>query len=202
MNNIQNQPADLNNNAKRKNNILPFIVTLIGSVIIIIAFFLPYTSATDNYREYLENNPDEMYAEEINMQNENAIGISMIEYAKIFGYAATEMDDEWSQEVGIADLTVIVLIALFSLLTLLFSAIKKPVPTIIFNLLNFAAFRLLSWDFEDRGVIPNGNFDWSISYYIYHICALIIIAGSVWMLIAKRQAKKEARKIQIPTGNE
>lgn len=179
----------------------PFCVSLIGSLMIIAAFFLPYTSATDNYKVYLENNPDEMYAEEISMTNENAVGISMLEYARIFGFA-TEMDDEWSQEVGIADLTVIVSIGLFSLLTLLFSLLKKPVPTIIFNLLNFGAFRLLSWDFEDRGVIPSGNFDWSISYYLYHICALIVIAGAVWCLVTKIQAKKEARKTQIPAGNE
>lgn len=178
---------------------IPFIITLISSIIIVIAFFLPYKSATEDYREYLENNPNEMYAEEIGMTNKSAIDISLLEYARMYGYIAAET--EVFQILGIVVLSIICIIAVLSILTLLFTAKKKPIATIIFNLLNFAVFRLLCYDFEDRGVNVR-NYDWGISYYVYHIFPLLILAGSIWLLVNKIHLKKESRKTQSPTGNE
>ena len=50
---------------------------------------------------------------------------------------------------------------------------------------------LLSWDFKDRGVVPNNTYGWGISYYLYCIGAIIVFAGGVWLLVEKIRAKKQ-----------
>lgn len=74
--------------------------------------------------------------------------------------------------------------------TLLFSVLKKPIPTILFNLLAFAVFRITKWDFEDRGVIPNSSYDWGIAQYICYISIIMVMMGAVALLVAKIKDKK------------
>lgn len=177
-------------NKEKIMQLLPFITALAGAVILILAFFLPYSSAKKGYKQYLKEYSDSMYAEEINMTNKEAIGISMLEYARVYAMAAQMDISEEYKLVGIICVVLISMIGVFSLLTLLFAALKKPIALIIFNGINFGVFRMLSWDFEDRGVVLNSSYVWGISYYLYHICAVIILIGAIWLLDTKIRMKR------------
>lgn len=61
--------------------------------------------------------------------------------------------------------------AVLGVLTLLFSALRKPVPVIVFSVLAIAMSMLLTWDFEDRGVIPSSSYDWGEARWIYLVGA-------------------------------
>ena len=64
------------------------------------------------------------------------------------------------------------------------------------------AFKIICFDFEDRGVIPSSSFDWGIVYYLVYVIGVIIITGAIWLFIEKRKAKKLAKSEQIATVQE
>ena len=130
--------------------LIPFIVALIGSLMLIVTLFLPFASATEDYKEYLQEYSDEMYVEELNMTNGDAVNISLFEFGRIYAAAA---DWGMSESIAIACLVIISAFTLFTILTTLFSVLKKPIVAMIFNLLSFGVFWLIKWDFEDRGVV-------------------------------------------------
>lgn len=178
--------------------LLPRLLTWIGAAILIIAFFLPYASATGEYRVYLENYSDHIYVEELSMTNGEAIGLSMLEYAGIYAAAA---GIEATKAVSIICLVLIGLIGLFSVLTMLFAILKKPIALFVFNGLTFGAFRVLCWDFQDRGVLPSGRYDWGISYYLYAIGAAIVLAGIIYLLVTKIMGRKQTDTQSSSVGN-
>lgn len=158
------------------------------SILLIVSFFLPYASATAENRKFLEAFPQGIYMQEINMTNADAIDISLFDFTRIYG--AT------SSAVGTACIVMIVIFALFSLLTLVFSALRKPIVILIFGGLTFAMFNLISWDFKDRGVLPSSAYNYGAAYYIYFIVLLLILAGAIFMLVMKKQEKKQAKALE------
>ncbi|MBE7058649.1 MAG: hypothetical protein E7387_06065 [Ruminococcaceae bacterium] len=178
---------------KAKNNLLiPFIVVLIGSVMLIVTLFLPFASATEEYAEHLQKYSDEMYAVGIDMKNEEAIDISLLEFIKV--YAATA-DLGMSQDVAVVCLVIIFAFILFAILTVLFSVFKKPIPAIIFNLLSFGVFWVIRWDFEDRGVIPSSNYDWGIAGTFCYVGIVVVMIGAVALLVMKIMTKKQRQLV-------
>lgn len=180
-------------NSKSKKFLYPFLAMLIGSLMLIVTLFMPFASATEDYKERLVEYSDSMYVEELDMTNEEAINISLFEFARIYSVAA-EMG--MSKSVSIACIVIIAVFGAFALLTLLFSALKKPIPAIIFNLLAFAVFRITKWDFEDRGVIPNSNYDWGMAQYICYIGIIVVVVGAVALLVAKIKDKKQRKALE------
>lgn len=178
---------------KNKKFLYPFIAMLIGSLMLVVTLFIPFASATEDYKESLEEYSDSMYVEELNMTNEEAINISLFEFARIYSVAA-EMG--MSKSVSIACIVIIAAFGVFALLTLLFSALKKPIPAIVFNLLAFVVFRITKWDFEDRGVIPNSNYDWGIAQYICYIGVIVVVVGAVALLVVKIKDKKQRKALE------
>lgn len=177
---------------KSRKFLFPFLAMLIGSLMLVITLFLPFASATEDYKERLEEYSDSMYVEELDMTNEEAINISLFEFARIYSVAA-EMG--MSKGVSIACMVIIAAFGAFALLTLLFSVLKKPIPAIIFNLLAFAVFRITKWDFEDRGVIPNSNYDWGMAQYICYIGIVVVMVGAVALLVVKIKDKKQRKAL-------
>lgn len=175
--------------AKRKELKIPQIAALIGVLIIIGAFFMPIATATEEYREHLEKYADYMNVEEINMTNEDAIDVSIFDFARMYGVLL----DTGNKDLGVLMLIVIGVIAAGSVLALLMVFAKKPIATIIFSALTMGAEWLLLWDFKDRGVFPGDDYGYGLAYYLYYVGAAVILAGAVWMLITKIKLKKEVR---------
>ena len=168
-----------------------FIAMLIGSAILLLTLFMPFASATDEYKEALEKFSDSMYIEELNMTNEEAINISLFEFIRIY---SSETGKEISNDLSIVYVVVIAAFAVFALLTLLFSILRKSIPVIVFNILTFAVLRLIIWDFEDRGVISN-RYDWGIAQYIGYIGIAIVMVGAVALLVVKMKDKKQQKTL-------
>lgn len=164
---------------------IPFLITLICAVILVASFFLPFAAANGSYRDYLKSYPDYEYAGEIGMTNSDAVDISLLEYMRIYIAGL-----DYSLAISVICLVLISAIALFSLLVLLFAALRKPIPLLIFNCLNFGAFSLLSFDFSDRGVLPSSNYALGFANYLYYVISAALLAGSIWLLIVKVREKR------------
>ena len=177
---------------------MPFLLVLCASVLLIITFFLPYAAATDEHREYLQRHSEGMYAEEAGITNGEAVDISLIEFARIYA-AAIEMDI--AKAISIACVVLISLMGLTMLLCLLFSALKKPIPVIVFDCLTFGLFRLLRWDFLDRGVIPSSSYVWGVAHGVYYVSAVVLLVGAIWLLIKKVQMR-HVNKARVGTVTE
>ena len=85
--------------------------------------------------------------------------------------------------------------AVFALLTLLFSILRKSIPVIVFNILTFAVLRLIIWDFEDRGVISNSRYDGGIAQYIGYIGIAIVMVGAVALLVVKKKDRRKQKTL-------
>lgn len=177
-------------NGKRRQR-YPFLLMLVGSVVLLATLMMPFASATKEAKTYLLMDPDRMYAEELGMTNREAVNVSLVDYVRIYKVA---VDQGIQKETAIAGMILIGVYALFSLLVLLFSALRKAIPVIVFDLLTLISFWLIHFDFKDRGVIPGGIYDWGIVNYLVYIIGVLILAGAVWLLVEKQKDKSRGQK--------
>lgn len=175
---------------------LSFFTTLVAALLTAITFFLPLASANDEHEEYLKRYAQEFNVEEIEMTNEDAIHISMYDFAKTYWVVYSSIDKTLATVVT----AVIGAAGVLSLITLLFTLLKKPVAIFIFNLFTFGAYYLMVWDFKDRGVMPNSHYDWGIAYYLYFIGLFLVFAGAIWMFIKKVKLKKQFKQKDLSIG--
>ena len=173
---------------KKKIIVVSFLAMLIGSIMLIITLFVPFASATDDHREYLEKYANTVSIEELDITNEQLLDVSLFKFARI--YSAL------SGDISISCIAMISVFAFFALLTLLFSILRKAIPVIIFDLLTFVVFRIIQWDFEDRGVISNSKYDGGIALYIGYIGVVIVMAGAVTLLVMKIKNKKQRKVLE------
>ena len=176
---------------KKKDTLLiPFILALAGSLIMVISIFLPYATATEEQAERFETYPDTVIVEELGLTAKDMVNISMFTYARVY---VTISEEAWGEPVsGIFYAVIVGVIALFSGLALLFSILKKPIPIMIFDIIATVIFIFQCQDYTGRGVIPSDSYNWGIAYYIFFIAAVVVLASSVWMLVGKIKAKKQA----------
>lgn len=172
---------------------IPFLITLIGSVLLLVMILLPYASAKDDYKGYLQSSPDDYYVSEIKMTNASAVNISMLEYGRI--YVETARQGVY-RDVSILCIALISLFAFFSLLTLIMSLLKKSIGIIIFDILALAIFWLIHFDYADRGVLPSSSYGWGIANYLTYIIGIAVAIGAVWLFAEKRKIKKLAKNEQ------
>lgn len=181
---------------KRKSvTFIPFIVSLVGALILVAAFFLPTFSSTAERRESLEDFADEIDYdfEAAGMTYRDTMDISLFEFLKVY---MAEAKEDGGDEATVV-VAVFAAIEILALLVLLFAALKKAIPLLIFNCLTFGVFRLLIFGFEMDDNIARFGYNWGISYYLYHIAPAIIVVGSIWLLVAKIIEKKQKKAAQI-----
>ena len=172
----------------KKTFTIPFAITLIFSILLVVCLFLPYSTATESYAELLNSYSDTVIYEEIDMNAKDVVNVSLFEYYKIYTNVGAEFFGSASFASFYAGL--IVVIGAFSLLTLLFSVLKKSIPTIVFSVLSFATFYIQCWDYSDRGVVPSENYDLGIGCYLFYIASIAVLVGAIWLLICKKNEKK------------
>ena len=161
-----------------KNNLfIPFIIALIGTLLMVATVFLPYATAIDDHAENIKDNPDAVVYEELDMTAQDMMHISMVEYANVYSNLADQLFGDSSYGVFF-----VVLVALIG-----------GIAIIIFNILSFGVFSLQNWDYTDRGVIPSSSYDWGAGYYIFYVAAFVTLAGAIWLLVNKILAKKESK---------
>lgn len=99
---------------------------------------------------------------------------------------------EMSEVAGSFNLILTYLILGFALLAALFAVLKLPVVTIVFDALSFGGFLLQKIDYDMRGIVPNERVEYGAAHSLFLIAAVILLAGAVWMIVAKAKAKKVA----------
>lgn len=149
---------------------IPFITTLVGALLTFATIFLPYVAVDSKYKEILEYTSSDM------------MNVSLFKY--FLTYTSSEYKLLYS---GFT--TLIIAIAVFVFLTILFAIFKKPIPTIIFNVLAIGVFIRQSAVYEKMGI--GTYYNWSIGYYLFYVTAIITLVGAIWLLVAKKQVKKE-----------
>lgn len=161
------------------------IAMVVGALMLVAAFFLPWASAGDEFRDAAALAPDVVFYEPTGMTVSGATDISLMEYAQVYG----SMGGTWQVYMVIMYATVGV-----AAVTLVFAAFGKPVPTAVFGIAAFAASRLLVWDFGDRGVLPSSTYDWGLAPAVYIVGFVVVLAASVWMFMLRRQEDKRQEK--------
>lgn len=167
---------------------IPRIIIIVSAVVALVAFFLPYISATDNFRAYINEHADEKVYSTVDLTIGDLADMSMFTYARVYFQGGEEILR--SKESGIFYGVLMFSVAGFALLVLLTALGKKPILTLILDLLMAGAFYLINWDFIDRGIMPDSRRVWAISHSLYYPLAAIIVVCAIWMFIEKRKAKK------------
>lgn len=91
---------------------------------------------------------------------------------------------------SISCMVIIALYAGFGVLTLLMALVKKPIGIIVFDILTLGVFKLIQFDFKDRGVALSNNYDLGIVNYLTYVIGIVILVGAVLLFIEKRKAKQ------------
>lgn len=164
-----------------------FIAVMLSSLLLTLTIFLPFGSAKKDLRERLQKHPDTIILESPKMTNRDAVHMSLLEYGKIYHEIG---DKQIRTGAGIFYTIFIASFAGCTILTLLFSLLKKPVIIMIFDILSLCIFSLLRWDFKDRGVIPSSKYDWGLAQYICYTSILLILISAIILLISKIKMKR------------
>ena len=180
----------LTRQALNKKLLLPFIVSLIGVLIIVIALFFPYMTAVGELAEYIKKYPDSIEIEEFDMTASDLKDITMMSMGRIATSA-------YSEEEGILFNVIVIVFASLSALTALFVILKKPIAVMIFELIAFGSFTVLNMA-TTADFFGADKYAWGIGYYAIVIAFAIVFAGAIWMLAKKIAAKKEL-KAEITT---
>lgn len=172
----------------KTNRIVFMVIALLGVILLIAAFFLPFAAAKDEYREFLTNNADRMYSEEVGMTNGEAADISLLEFFRIYAYGVSNYSGQ-NQTISVICIVLFCLYAVFTLLCAIFALIKKGIPLAVFDVLTLIVIFIMRFDFKDRGTIENSMYDWGYGNYFFFIGAAVTLVGAVLLIIASKKAK-------------
>lgn len=181
-------------NIKTKDNklFISLIITLIGSIVMFTTIFLPYATASEEQAEKFKAYPDQIVYEELEMTAKDMINISMVKYAKIYSNISEQI---WhNASYGIFYVVIVALIGIFSLLSVLFTVLKKPIAVTVFSLLTFGVFSIQNFDYTDRGIIPSDAYGWGSAYYIFYIAFAVTFIGAICMLVSKIIQNKKQKQ--------
>lgn len=165
---VYQQPYAPNPLQKPKaNTTLPFIICLIGAIMVIVSIFCPILTVKSSLASYA---PDDQ---------EN---ISIVKYTEL------EMEDD--EEEGLVYVGMLAVIAIGAILALAFSLARKGVMVIISAILVAIPFALWVYDISDRN-LTTFAYDYGVALYLFIVSIVLLLAGGIWLLIAKSSAKNK-----------
>lgn len=163
-----------------KKLVLPFIVALIGVLVIIVAMFLPYMNAQGKLAEYIE------LLDSVALEEENiSASPSVVSVKEVITTIYGEDDGK------IAEIIVLVF-GVFIALTTLFLFFKKPIAIMIFDLLAFGSFSFLNFAMKEDFIDPD-KYAWGISYHVIQVAITVVFVAAIWMLVKKVIVKRELK---------
>ncbi len=171
-----------------KKLLIPFVIAILGALIIIVSLFLPYASATDVRMEEINNTPDVIIDSEMGITTSDLENISIVTFAN---YYSTNSISIFASNEGYIYLAFVITITVFAVAALLFALLKKATPIIIFSILNLLVIAFQHFDFTLRGDISSKYYDCGIAVYLFYIAIALSLIGAIWMLIMKIKIKKQ-----------
>ena len=183
----------------KKSLTIPFVVALVGVLLMIITMFLPYLSATDEMKSLITIAGDSAISSDSSLTANDLLDISMVEYA---GMAIGEGESFGGSEEAIICLAVVIVIAVFTLLTALFTLLKKPIVIIVFDVLALLVYLLQGLVFKESGAVGTGAYNFGFGYYVFFAAVAVTLAGAIWLLVVKVSNKKAAKMMQYSQINQ
>lgn len=170
--------------------LLPRIIAVILALVTVIAFFLPYISASEEYSQYIDVHADEKVHSSLDITVGDMKNMSIFTYAKVYILGGNEVFGAAS--IGYFIGGIYACVGVFALFTLLSALGKRPILTFFNNAVMGIAFYIVNWDIIDRRIMPDSNRVWGMSYYLYYPLVAIIAVAAIWMFVTKRKMKKNA----------
>lgn len=167
---------------------LPRIIVLITAIIAVTAFFLPYISATDEYCKYIDAHAEQKIYSSMDITIGDLKNISLFKYAQVYIQGGEEIFRSAASGYFVG--CTYAAVGVFALLTILSALGKKPILSFFTNAIMGTAFYIVNWDITDRGIMPDSNRVWGLTYHLYYPLVTIIAIAAIWMYIAKRKMKK------------
>ncbi len=178
---------DLINENKKEMSMTPFVVMLIGVIVMVVALILPYVTAVGNLADYIEKNPDRVENESLELTASDLANVPVVSASNI-------VIGLFGEDEGIIAKVIVAVLGSCTALTVLFVMIKKPVVVIIFDLLTCGVFFFLNFMMRETFIVSEETYAWGIGYYVLIIAAIIAFAGAVWMIVTNINIKREAKK--------
>ncbi len=180
----------------KKPNIFRIIIVL-ACLLSFVGLLLPYESATKEYKEELQKNPEQINVAGTELTNKDAINISIIENFKVYFAALDSLKNSELNDTGLGgaviegelifNIVLIVILIASSVLVLLFAIFNRRVLSIIFSLLLLGSSLLMNGDIVARGVVPSSKYAIGISYYLYPVMAIIMIVSTIVLIIKEKK---------------
>lgn len=175
----------------KQETVWPSILAMVGAFLMIACIFLPYSTVNAERAEWIEQHPDTVMIEKMDLTAAEVKQISLVQYARIY-HAISE--EYWHDSAyGMFYIAFAVLIGGGALLALLFSFWRKPIGAIFFGALSCGGFQIMNLDFTWRGVIPGKYYDWGMTHTLFPIAVGLFVIGAVWMLVKKIIVKKQLK---------
>lgn len=182
-------------NEMRKALRVPALVSLIGTVMMILCVFLPYSTATEDQREWIELNPDRAVFENIDLTAADMKDLSLVKYAYVY---VTMSEEIWRDaNAGILYAVLVGAVGGGALIAALFALSRKGFWSFLFGAISFGAFQLLNYDFTDRGIIPSDSYDWGLAHDVFPLATTALAIGAVWLFIYKIVLKKRSKQSSL-----
>ncbi len=175
---------------------VPRFLTLFFAVILIALFFLPIMKS-DKTTESAIDSVSEM-AEELQMETTTEVGgLSLKELKSISLFKLTKVSFSDGGVSGNSDNDklaggMFASIGVVSVLIALVALCKRPILTLLFDLIGVGAYALISYAIEEAFKSSYG-YGWGIAHTLYIPLFIVIAIGAIWMFIAKKMDKKAAR---------
>ena len=176
--------------AKKKTD-FPAFIMLVGTIIAIIAIFMPFTqygsndirdrhvtvSLADVFRNMAENTPE-------NIETGTKYGAG---YVVFYGSAVFDYG------IPCALMAISALLAVFVIFK------KAGISLVMFMLISGLTYAEMWFLTEYYGIVENGVLDMSIAYttygvapYMFYVASAVGIVGSIWFLIASHEKDKHS----------
>lgn len=168
---------------------IPFVVALIGILVLIVGMFLPYMTAVGKLAAYIEKYPDSVEIEEFDMTASDLKDIPMMYMGRIAASA-------YNEEEGILFHVIVIVFAFLSVLTALFVLLKKPIGVMIFGLITCGSFTVLNLATK-ADFFGADKYAWGIGYHVIRVALGVVFVTAIWMLIKKIIAKREYKAIPV-----
>jgi hypothetical protein len=167
---------------------LPFLVTLIGVLLMIAAMFLPYMNAQGTLSEYIKM----LDRTELEVENISPTP-SVLSVKDVVTTVYGESDGK------ITEIVVLVFGATVAL-TALFVLFKRPIAIMFFDLLALGGFSFLNYAMSQDFIGPD-KYAWGIGYYLTLLSIGTVFTAAIWLLVRKIATKRElkARPLSEPT---
>ena len=171
-----------------KKLLIPFIIALIGSVLVVISLFLPFATATEDFAAELDASPNAIINEDLGISAADMKNVSVVEFSSLYSQLTYSL---FGGNDGYFYIGMVIAIGLFGLLCTLFTLLKKSMPIIVFAFLNLLVIAFQHYDYYFRGIIPSETYDCGIAIYLFYIAAALSLIGAIWMLVVKIKLKKQ-----------